>query len=382
MNHGLRHPLIQRIAAAFLVVLFAAPSSQAAETPRETLSVRLAVGSRARIHLVSAEPKAGAVTGRVTAIDEGSLTVETPGGALVRVPKAEIRSLEVSLEQRRRIKKGALIGAATMGAVGAVLGAVSCGESNSHDRSFYYATECTQSDGALLLGTLFATSGAFWGGVIGSRTRTDHWVDLPVSEDALLVTSPSPANVPTVHGPPPPMASLSVRPGDALAGLSPRLFAGARVRVMHHGQKTEGILVGISDEAFTLAGSAGTIQIPQSAVAGLDTWGGERKRALKGALIGLLSGVALDFTSEPYCTAGNGLPDGCSRAASATETAIGGAVIGAGIGLLVKTSIWIPVELNGLRATESATGAEELNVRLSPIIGRGRSAGLKLQVGW
>ena len=151
---------------------------------------------------------------------------------------------------------------------------------------------------------------------------------------------------------------------------------------MHSGQKTEGILVGLSDESLALAGSAGTIQIPRQSVAGIDTWAGERKRALKGALIGLISGVALDFTSEPYCTSGNGLPNGCSRAASATETALGGAVVGAGIGLLVKTTNWIPVSLNGLRASEPTPGPEDLAVRLTPIIGRGRSTGLKVQVGW
>ena len=382
MNHRCRHSLFHRIAAAFLVALFATPSSQAVEADRDRVSVRLAVGSRARIHLSSGDAKANAVGGKVTAVDEGSVTVETSGGTLVRVPKAEIRALQVSLEQRRRTKKGVLIGTAAMAGLGAVVGAASCGESTAFDRSVYYATDCTRSEGALLLGALFATGGAFWGGLLGYRTRADHWIDLPLSEGGLSDASPPPVNGPPVPGPPPPVASSKVQAPEAVVGLSPRLFAGARVRVMHSGQKTEGILVGLSDESLALAGSAGTIQIPRQSVAGIDTWAGERKRALKGALIGLISGVALDFTSEPYCTSGNGLPNGCSRAASATETALGGAVVGAGIGLLVKTTNWIPVSLNGLRASEPTPGPEDLAVRLTPIIGRGRSTGLKVQVGW
>jgi len=382
MNHRTRYPFVHRIAAALLVALLSVPLSHAASNERDSVSVRLAIGSRVRMLLSSGDAKANAVIGKVTAVDEGSVTVETPGGTLVRVPKAEIRALQVSLEQRRRTKKGALIGAATMAGLGAALGAASCGESNAFDRSVYYATDCTRGEGALMLGAIFATSGAFWGGLLGYRTRADHWIDLPVSEDALLVASPPPVDGPPVPGPPPPVSFPRVQPPDALAGLSPRLFAGARVRVMHDGQKTQGILVDISDEVLTLAGSAGTIQIPRHSVAGIDTWAGERKSALKGALIGLVSGVALDFTSEPYCASGNGLPNGCSRAASAAETALGGAVVGAGIGLLVKTTTWIPVNLNGLRAGEPNRGPDDLTVRLTPIIGRGRGTGLKLRVGW
>lgn len=109
MNHGSRHHFVHRIAAAFLAALFAAPPSHAAGTNKESVTVRLAIGSRARMHIASGNAKASAVMGKVTAIDEASVTVETPGGALVRVPRAEIRSLQVSLQQRRRIKKGALI---------------------------------------------------------------------------------------------------------------------------------------------------------------------------------------------------------------------------------------------------------------------------------
>lgn len=119
MNHRGRYSFLHRIAAAFLVALFASPSSQAVETARDRVSVRLAVGSRARIHLASGYAKSSAVTGNVAAMDEESVTVETTGGARIRVPRAEIRSLQVSLEQRRRITKGALIGAATMTGLGA-----------------------------------------------------------------------------------------------------------------------------------------------------------------------------------------------------------------------------------------------------------------------
>lgn len=53
-----------------------------------------------------------------------------------------------------------------------------------------------------------------------------------------------------------------------------------------------------------------------------------------------------------------------------------------GIGLLVKTTTWIPVSLNGLRGGEPRPGPEDLTVSLSPTIGRGRSAGFRLHLGW
>ncbi|MEO8500254.1 MAG: hypothetical protein ABI565_05015 [Vicinamibacteria bacterium] len=365
----LSHSLFGRRAVAMgLVTASLCTPVRADELRSISLGVRLALGSRTRIVLL--ERNTPPLVGMVRAMDKASITIETSGGATIRAPRDEIRSLQISVDRKRNTLKGALIGASVSAALGAVLGAAACDVPSSSNSSRVASPDCSRAEGAAVLGAFFIPGGAFWGGVLGHRSQADHWADVPLLRASLDVSAAG-AGATT---------EAQVAPGRSTSGS--RLLVGSRVRVIHAGQKTEGTLMDISPATVTLGASVGTLSIPREAVEGIETWGGEKKRPLKGAIIGLVSGFALDFTSAPYCTLGGQVDTSCSRLASASETAIGGAAIGAVIGLLVKKTTWIPMRLSGPEVAPAKPSAAAA-VELSPIVPRGgHGAGLRLRLVW
>ncbi len=383
MNRRFLPPRGRNLVLLFGVVVLALnPPARADEIQRSSFEVRLAVGSRTRI--VLADAKRTALQGHVRAVDANAITLETFGGAAVRVPRDEIGTLQISTEEKRNTAKGALIGAGSAALLGAVFGAAVCG-SEAQTSAYYTGSDCTRTEGALLLGGYFASGGAFWGAILGHRSRSDRWTDLPLTQASFAASSTTGAEAPLAAGPQAPAAAISpITPlkTTPLPNTGSRLFAGSRVRVLHGRQKTEGLLMDISPAAVVLGASAGTVRIARDTVEGIETWAGERRRPLKGALIGLVAGFALDFSTEPYCSASGAVDLSCSRAQSASETALGGAVVGAGIGLLVRKTTWIPVHLEG-PAVEASESKEGPKVDLTPILPRGgRGAGLRLSVAW
>ena len=152
----------------------------------------LPVGARVRASVTEGSPNAGAahstLTGRLLAVSETDLTIETsPGRPAVVVPRHQVAGLEQSLRPSRR-KQGALIGLAVGAAAGLVLVAAdhndsSCprpeedflglcrGLQEAFSGPEYYAA------GALLLGAAGAGIGALvapgekWETVTGDRMR-------------------------------------------------------------------------------------------------------------------------------------------------------------------------------------------------------------------
>ena len=376
----LSRTLVRRVFVTLLLTTAVVSDARGGENNQGSATMGLAIGSRARI--VLAGRSASPVVGTVKAMDDASITIETSEGATIRTPRNEIQSLQVSV-QRRNTTKGAVIGAASFAAAGVGFASVICSE-------FWKTTidpttstlSCTGSD-KFQFAALSAAAGAFGGGLAGYLIRSDRWIDLPLTTTSLPPDSlPVPGASPAEPGPPPPSVTSNLRP-PALSGASPQLFAGARIRIFHEGRKTEGLLVDLSETSVTLAASGGTVTIPRVAVAGIEAWGGERKQALKGALIGAVAGAALDFTSEPNCGGDRQGFEDCSRLVSASETAAGGAIIGAAFGLLIKKTTWIPVSLNQAPAPESARPPGDLTWQVSPTFNRkGHAAGLLVRLTW
>ena len=86
----------------------------------------------------------------------------------LRLPRAAITQLDVSMGKRSRIGRGALIGLFAGAAVGAGVGAAVGGGQNGDGGSY-------AGLGALVFGGIGAAGGLVVGTVIGAATTTDQW---------------------------------------------------------------------------------------------------------------------------------------------------------------------------------------------------------------
>lgn len=358
-----------RIVTAFWISL-AALAAPAQEANRDRPAWHVPIGSRVRISFPGAA--AGPVVGTVAAIDATSISIHTKAGTLVSVPRDQIRSFDVSLEQRRNTIKGVAIGAA-VGTLAGVLAHVDDCATLGASPFGVDALFCSRSEAL----QVFVTGGTVWGALFGYRNKGDRWSQVPLAELQLgSATEPRVA----LEGPPAPREFSQLRPPAQVAATGSSVYEGSRVRVLHQGRWTEGLLVGVSQANLTLTGSQGVVTIPRNSAARVETWGGEKRQFLKGVLVGGLLGIPLDFVDAPYCVQGVGGPKDCSRAASVAETALGGAAIGAIVGALVKKTTWVPVSLGDAPTSDSSPAPRERTWQVAPTFDRG--AGLRFRLTW
>jgi hypothetical protein len=345
-----------------------------AEAFVEGSTVRIALGCRARIALAGGSGHR--LVGAISAMDDDSITIEAANGSQVRALRSDIRSLEIRVERVRSTGKGMAIGAASTGALLGVfvLASVTRGACSAPaDRGCLKAEELVGVGAPLLAG------GVLWGAFLGAQVRQDRW--MAVTSDAVALEglaalgarpiSAGPA-APRVESPTPVIRPL---PGSNLS-------LGTRLRVRTDGRSVEGPLMGLSPQTLTVAGTAGVMEIQSSRISRIETWGGERTQSRRAALIGALSMTALSLVNPSECELFTERRTPCSRAASTFEALFAGAVVGAGVGRVVKRTDWIPVPLD--RATlQGEARARGVSARLSPILHRfGRGAGLRLHVAW
>jgi len=164
-----------RSVAAFLCASLMAVPARAADQP--------AAEPGQRVRIVAAAPGVfqGVATGTLLEIGSESLTVAQAEGAILRLPVASVKRLEVSQGGRRHTRRGLLLGAAAgLALVPFVLTDrhLRCGDvANPH--------ECTQGERtgiAVFMVGAFAGGGAWW----GHRKQTEQWREAPL--DHLKVT--------------------------------------------------------------------------------------------------------------------------------------------------------------------------------------------------
>lgn len=111
------------------------------------------------------------------------------------------------------------------------------------------------------------------------------------------------------------------------------------------------------------------VRVPYGTLTSLDVSFGSRRHVREGLLAGLAFGVVMGVTAdvdEDACDWND--ETYCSRREAVGVSVLGGALLGAGIGALVKTDRW------------QAVAVDELRVGLAPL--RGRGAGLALALSW
>jgi hypothetical protein len=163
-----------RLAIALVVVLTGFSRSVAAQS-----TDRPAVGDRVRV-AVAASPTSEdtrRTVGILTRIDETSLAVapQRPRGGRVQTFSIDaVRSLEVSAGSRSNVKRGALIGGLSMGALSAIGQMVAPCEPDP--AQMFLPDPC---DSVIGMGVWGLMMGAVLGGVVGNFVRTDVWRPAP-----------------------------------------------------------------------------------------------------------------------------------------------------------------------------------------------------------
>ncbi|MEO8361395.1 MAG: hypothetical protein ABI672_15290 [Vicinamibacteria bacterium] len=364
-------PLVRLLVMIALTTTLAKPASAERIGPPP-----MAVGEYARIELMTS---GAPVIGVIRAMDERSVTIETNGGVTVRTSRDEIESLQIRVAVGRQAMKGAAIGAAAGFAAGALLGAMAESSLQVEGREQKSPDILTA---AVYVGSFLAGPAAGVGALVGRTQRTYGWVEVlrnPRQSDSSSVTVLEAACVagPEVETPPTPRRV-------APAGSSKLL--GAYVRVRYHGAWVKGSLVEVSDDAISLAGESGLVVLPRSGVDRMEMAIGKKGHLLRGALIGTVVAAASDFSSPPMCIAeastGPSSQTSCSRFESASTSALGGAILGAAIGLVAKKTLWSPLSMEDMEGRDGRAAASRTVWRIDPTLGRGRSVGLRLQMAW
>ncbi len=250
------------------------------------------VGRGARVRVMTRNNPGKPVIGTVFAVTSDSLDLTMERGAFLSFRRADISSVELSIGEKRKTKKGAAIGAA----IGAGIGLLALnGDEFDYD---YYGNPWSDTD----VFSSFTFGGAFWGAVLGYRARTDRWMAASLeSEDGSDRTAfqgpPVPVTSPPTLVPPSALPHTPLSTGDALSSL----YTGSRVRVRHVSGVAEGNVLGLDETTMTIAGQSGVLPIPRSSIVTVESWTGESRRTLRGALIGAVVTAAGDFLGEPEC---------------------------------------------------------------------------------
>lgn len=145
-------------AAPVVLALSSMGAAQDAFTPLRT-------GDRVRYRLTGGDPL---ITARVLEIAEGSLLLETgKDRGPLRVDLASLERLDVARGRRSHARLGAILGGGAGGAFGGFFGfmAASLDENESSH----------PAEGVLLGAAIVGAAGALVGAAIGSAFRTDRW---------------------------------------------------------------------------------------------------------------------------------------------------------------------------------------------------------------
>lgn len=144
--------------------------------------------------------------------------------------------------------------------------------------------------------------------------------------------------------------------------------AGARVRVTRAGSKFTGILRDLDDQNITVEtrDSRDPVVMRRADVWRLEVYRGSRSRAGHGAVVGFVALGALAIPAWQGCGECEGMPP----ARFVIGAGAVGAAIGATIGALIRSDPWqnVPVA--------------RVQLGVTPTLGRGRTAGLTLSLGF
>jgi hypothetical protein len=163
----------------------------------------------------------------------------------------------------------------------------------------------------------------------------------------------------------------SAAPGDALAFLAP----GTPVRLTSSlvaGRVSGRLLQSDARALQLLPQRGGPVRVPLDSLKVLEVSYVQRRHTRKGLAAGLVAGVligALAEVDDRRCHDENQVVF-CSRGEALAGGLMGGALMGAGIGALVKTDHWQPIAIDRLRVGLAP---------LRPTAGRG---GLTLALRW
>jgi hypothetical protein len=152
------HLAMTRFLAMWMLLVLAVPATSWAQDPG-AVGVP-GVGSRIRV--VTGD---GRLTGVLAAVDANGVTVAVEGGPIV-VPRASIRSMQMSSGRRGRAGEGALLGAVA----GLLIGLAS---PTDEPGNCLGSTGCDR--GPVVVGAMLGTT--LMGAGIGAFIRTDRWVD-------------------------------------------------------------------------------------------------------------------------------------------------------------------------------------------------------------
>jgi len=168
--------------AATLVV--ATPRDLVAQT--ETL---VAPGDRVRI--TAPTISADRVVGTLYKLDGDVCVLRIEGRSPMKLPLAEVATLEVSRGSKSRAGVGALVGLAVGATTGAFLGH-SWGSESCDDGS----TFCLEkAENAVLTGTVFGLVGAGIGALTGSFIEVERWEEIALDELRIEASALSPDGV-------------------------------------------------------------------------------------------------------------------------------------------------------------------------------------------
>ena len=141
------------------------------------------------------------------------------------------------------------------------------------------------------------------------------------------------------------------------------LTAGDKVRVTTEEERVVGSLVSLDDNQLTLTTEArdSSLVLPLASLTKLEVSRGQKSMAGRGALIGLGAGAAVGVgTALVACAGGDCNTDGDITGALALGLGAGGALVGAGIGALIGSSIkvdrWETVPLDRISVSLTPRG--------------------------
>jgi hypothetical protein len=166
------------------------------------------------------------------------------------------------------------------------------------------------------------------------------------------------------------LATMLLVPAEARAQEPPAspVTVGTRVRVRAPSVakgRVEGTVVEIDEKSLLIGVSEdrAPLRVPRQAITQLDVNAGKHRRVLKGMIIGAGLGAA----SFAVLLASTDLgPSTSDYAEAAGLGALGGGILGAGIGALIQTDRWSPVP------------AERVRLSLGPARGRGMAVSLSV----
>ena len=143
-------------------------------------------------------------------------------------------------------------------------------------------------------------------------------------------------------------ASASAQEAGESSSLPSVIDVGSRVRLRSSvlAGQPRGLVVAKDEEVLTLATEAGPLKIPVRSVTSLDTSLGRKRRTWEGLAIGAVVGALVglgDKVDPDYC--GTFSDYHCSRGEAVAVDAAAMAILGAGVGALIKSDRWSAVTL-------------------------------------